>query len=211
MGSPLLGICILPPRLNICNIKKFKTMKTVLQFFFAALVLTSCNSGTGESKTGTSNATPAVSNESNVPHVTANINGKSWQSIPGEILATYSDFDDKLQIFTKDADGKMNFLLTLAPFSKTNIGAYNSVREGAGGYGISLLDENTKDDVVLDYDNFRQGAVAGCLNIVSVKETAEGKIVEGNFASPMNISNNYEAGKEPLQVTGGSFAVLIKK
>jgi len=186
-------------------------MKPVLKFLCVVLIFASCNSGSNENKGGTLNNMPAESKESSVPHVTANINGKPWQSIPGEILATYSDFDDKLQIFTKDADGKMNFLLTLAPFSKTNIGAYNSVREGAGGYGISLLDENPKDDVVLDYDNFRQGAVAGCLHIVSVKETAEGRIIEGNFASPMNISNNYEAGKDPLQVTDGSFAVLVKK
>ncbi|MBK8608393.1 MAG: hypothetical protein IPL84_00060 [Chitinophagaceae bacterium] len=92
------------------------------------------------------------------------------------------------------------------------MGTYNSVREGAGGYGISLLDENTKDDVVLDYDNFRQGAVAGCLSIISIKEIAEGKIVEGNFSSPMNVSNNYPENKDDsLVVTEGSFVVLLKK
>ena len=187
-------------------------MRSTLTILFAALMfLAACNSSNKEKNSKDSNTTAADSKEAAYPYVTAKINGKPWQSVKDEILATYSDFDDKLQIFTKDAAGKMNFLLTLAPFSKTNVGDYNSVREGTGGYGISLLDENTKDDVVLDYDNFRQGATAGCLHIVSVKETAEGKIVEGNFASPMNISNNYDAGAEKLQVTDGSFAVLIKK
>ncbi len=197
--------------LNICGIN-ISTMKTGLLILLSAfMLLSSCNNHGTEKSTASSNTTPETSKGNSYPHVTAKINGKDWQSVKDEILATYSDIDDKLQIFTKDAEGKMDFLLTLAPFSKTNVGAYNSVREGASGYGISLLDENTKDDVELDYDNFRQGAVAGCLNIVSVKETAEGKIVEGNFASSMNISNNYEAGKEKLEVTDGSFAVLIKK
>ncbi len=187
-------------------------MKTYLAILLTAFVyLISCNSSSTEKESSSSNAMPATDKENAYPYVTAKINGKEWHSIKDEILATYSEIDDKLQIFTKDADGKMNFLLTFSPFSKTNVGTYNSVREGAGGYGISLLEEDTKDEKVLDYDNFRQGAVAGCLSIVSIKETAEGKIVEGNFASPMNISNNYEAGKEKLQVTDGKFSVLIKK
>ena len=186
-------------------------MKTGLTVLLTALMfLSACNSSDKEKSATSLNATSQDGKEATYPYVTAKISGKSWQSVKDEILATYSEIDDKLQIFTKDADGKMNFLLTFSPFSKTKVGAYNSVREGAG-YGISLLEENTKDDEVLDYDNFRQGAVAGCLNIVSIKETADGKIVEGDFASPMNISNNYEAGKEKLHVTDGRFAVIIKK
>lgn len=187
-------------------------MKTSISILLTAILFLAACSGNNKEATSSSPASTSVnSTASDYPYVTASINGKEWHSVRDEILATYSEIDDKLQIFTKDAEGKMNFLLTLSPFSKTNVGAYNSVREGAGGYGISLLDENTKDDKPLDYDNFRQGAVAGCLNIVSIKETAEGKIVEGNFASAMNISNNYEPGKEKLEVTNGSFAVLLKK
>jgi hypothetical protein len=187
-------------------------MKTCLTILLTALIfVTACNSSNKEKNSTTLNTPTASSVESTYPYVMAKINGKEWHSIKDEILATYSEMDDKLQIFTKDAEGKMNFLLTMSPFSKTNVGDYNSVREGAGGYGISLLDENTKDDMPLDYDNFHQGAVAGCLHVVSVKETVQGKIVEGNFASPMNVSNNYEANKEKLEVTDGSFAVLIKK
>jgi len=187
-------------------------MKAYLPILLTAFVFsTSCNSRSTEKESSSSNATPATGKENTYPYVIAKINGKEWHSIKDEILATYSEIDDKLQVFTKDADGKMNFLLSFAPFSKTNVGAYNSVREGAGGYGISLLEEDTKDDEVLDYDNFRQGAVAGCLHITSIKEIAGGKIVEGSFASPMNISEHYESGKEKLQVTDGSFAVLIKK
>jgi hypothetical protein len=187
-------------------------MKTRLTLLFATLLfIAACNNSNTDKAAASSNSISTDNKEQSYPHVTAKINGKPWQSIKDEILATYSDFDDKLQIFTKDADGKMNFLLMFAPFSKTNVGAYNSVREGAGGYGISLLDENTKDDIALDYDNFHQGAVAGCLNIVSIKETAEGKIVEGSFASPMNVSNNYDASKKKIEITEGSFAVLIKK
>lgn len=186
-----------------------KTVIGILLFFI--LFIASCNGSNSETKSSAAVSTSANNKDGNYPYVTAKINGKEWNSIKDEILATYSEIDDKLQVFTKDAYGKMNFLLSLSPFSKTNVGAYNSVREGAGGYGISLLDENTKDDKPLDYDNFRQGAVAGCLNIISIKETAEGKIVEGNFASAMNISNNYQAGKEKLEVTDGRFAVLLKK
>lgn len=188
-------------------------MKTGLTILLIAFIsLAACNS-IGKEKNSTSlNAIPLESKEANYPYVMAKINGKPWKSIKDEILATYSEFDDKLQIFTKDAEGKMNFLLTLAPFSKTNVGNYNSVREGAGGYGISLLEENTKDDEVLDYDNFRQGAVADCLNIISIKEIAEGKIVEGSFASPMNMSNNYEKNNDKgVVVTEGRFSVLVKK
>ncbi len=187
-------------------------MNTGLTLLFATLLfIAGCNNSNTDKATASSNLTFSDNKEKNCPHVTAKINGKPWQSVKDEILATYSEFDDKLQIFTKDAGGKMNFLLTLAPFSKTSVGKYNSVREGAGGYGISLLDENTKDDIVLDYDNFHQGAVAACLQIVSIKETTEGKIVEGTFASPMDVSNNYDANKEKIEVTDGSFAVLIKK
>ena len=187
-------------------------MKTCLAVILTVLIFsTSCNNSSSEKSSRSSNAVSAESKETTYPYVNAKINGKEWHSIKDEILATYSEIDDKLQIFTKDTVGKMNFLLTLAPFSKTGVGDYNSVREGTAGYGISLLDENAKDDVVLDYDNFREGAAAGCLHIVSIKETIEGKIVEGNFASPMNVSNNYDAGKQKLQVTDGSFAVLIKK
>lgn len=186
-------------------------MKTGLTVLLILLItLAACKSSDKEINATSVNIITPDGREAAYPYVTAKINGKPWQSIKDEILATYSEFDDKLQIFTKDADGKMNFLLTLAPFSKTNVGDYNSVREGAGGYGISLLEENTKDEEVLDYDNFRQGAVAGCLNVVSIKEIAEGKIVEGSFASPMNISEHYEAGKKKLQVTDGRFAVLLK-
>ena len=187
-------------------------MKTGLIILFVAWVFISgCDNSSTAKTPASSTSAAATDKQQDYPYVTANINGKHWQSVKDEILATYSDFDDKLQIFTKDADGKMNFLLTLVPFSKTNVGAYNSVREGAGGYGISLLDENTKDDIVLDYDNFRQGAVASCLQVISIKETAEGKIVEGSFASSMNVSNNYDANTEKIEVTDGSFAVLIKK
>lgn len=187
-------------------------MKTVLTILLSALIcLAACNSSNTE-KNSTAPGSKAVENkEASYPYVTAKINGKPWHAVKDEILATYSEIDDKLQIFTKDAEGKMDLLLSFAPFSKTGVGDYNSVREGTAGYGISLLDEDAKDDVVLDYDNFRQGAVAGCLHIVSIKETAEGKIVEGSFASPVNISVNYETNKERSEVTDGSFAVLIKK
>lgn len=187
-------------------------MKTVFTILITALVcLSACNGG-GTGKSSASPVTGAADHTAaDHPYVTANINGKPWQSVKDEILATYSEIDDKLQIFTRDAEGKMNFLLSFAPFSKTNVGDYNSVREGTAGYGISLLDENVQDDVELDYDNFRQGAVANCLHITSIKEIAEGKIVEGSFASSMNSSNNYQPGKAKLEVTGGRFSVLIKK
>ncbi len=197
--------------LNIC-IVKIIIMKTGLTILLTALMfLLACNSNDKEKNTTSLNATSPDGKEATYPYVTAKINGKPWQSVKDEILATYSEIDDKLQIFTKDAEGKMNFLLALAPFSKTNVGNYNSVREGTAGYGISLLDEDVKDDVELDYDNFRQGAIANCLRITSIKEIAEGKIIEGSFASPMNISNNYEPGKPKFEVTEGRFAILIKK
>jgi hypothetical protein len=187
-------------------------MRTVVAILFTSLIfLVCCNSNNSETKSASESPISADTRADSYPFVTAKINGKEWHSVKDEILATYSEIDDKLQIFTKDAEGKMNFLLMMSPFSKTGVGTYNSVREGAGGYGISLLEENTKDDEVLNYDNFRQGAVAGCLSIVSIKETAEGKIVEGNFASAMNISNNYDAGKGKVEVTDGRFAVLLKK
>jgi hypothetical protein len=187
-------------------------MRSGLTILLIGLItLAACKSSDKEINSTSLNTMPPDGKEAAYPYVTAKINGKPWQSIKDEILATYSEFDDKLQIFTKDADGKMNFLLTLAPFSKTNVGDYNSVRQGAAGYGVSLLDEDTKDGMELDYDNFRQGAVANCLHITSIKEIAGGKIVEGSFTSPMNISNNYEPGKEKMEVTDGRFAVLIKK
>lgn len=187
-------------------------MKTCFTYLLAAIIfLSACYNSNTENGPASTQTASRQSNTSEHPYVTAKINGRFWQSAAHEILATYSEIDDKLQIFTKDAHGKMNFLLILAPFSKTNVGSYNSVREGAGGYGISLLDENTKDEEVLDYDNFHQEAVVNCLQVVSIKETAAGKIIEGAFASPMNVSNNYEAGKEKLQVTDGKFSVLLKK
>jgi hypothetical protein len=143
-------------------------------------------------------------------YVVAKINGVVWKSIPSEILAKYDSYNDKLNIFTQDEKGIMNFLLTLAPFSKTQIGAYSSLREGAGGYGISLLDENRKDDIENDYDNFHQGAVANCLMITSIKEVKGGKMVEGTFASPMNVSNNYDASKKGVIVSEGKFAVFVE-
>ncbi len=186
-------------------------MKTVFTILMVVLYLIACNGNNTQKNPMSSEVKTAAHNEDAYPYVTAKINGIPWQSIKEEILATYSEIDDKLQIFTKDADDKMNFLLTFAPFSKTNVGNYNSVGEGTAGYGISLLDEDVKDDVELDYDNFRQGAIANCLQIISIKEIAEGKIIEGSFASPMNISNNYEPGKPKFEVTEGRFAILIKK
>lgn len=172
------------------------------------LLMAGCNNAATTSepiKTATQAAAP------DYPYVTAKINGVQWQSMPDEILASYNSYEDKLQIFTKDDKGKMNFLITLASFSKTNIGAYSSVKEGAGGYGISLLDEDKKDNEENDYDNFRQGAVANCITISSITEIAEGKIVSGIFASPMNVSNDYEANKDKgVVVTDGRFAVLVK-
>jgi len=185
-------------------------MKNLFAILIASLVCLHACKGSDSDKASASSDARAAGNADH-PYVTAIINGKPWHAVKDEILATYSEIDDKLQIFTKDAAGKMNLLLSFAPFSKTNVGDYNSVREGTAGYGISLLDENLQDDVELDYDNFRQGAVANCLHITSIKEIAEGKIVEGNFASSMNPSNNYEPGKEKVTVTEGKFAVLIKK
>jgi len=186
-------------------------MKTITLFLMAGiLLLTACNNNTTTAKEPAK--AESVAAAVNYPYVTAKVNGVQWQSVPAEILTTYDSYGDKLQIFTKDEKGKMNFLLTLAPFTKTNIGAYSSVKEGAGGYGISLLDDDKKDDVENDYDNFHQGAVANCITITSVKEVADGKIVEGTFASPMNVSNNYDANKDKgVVVTDGKFAVLVKK
>ncbi|GAB2831540.1 hypothetical protein [Ferruginibacter profundus] len=184
--------------------------KITLLLLTGTLLFTACNNNTPASKelTKTENSSAAV----NYPYVTAKINGVQWQSVPGEILATYDTYGDKLQIFTKDEKGKMNFLLTLAPFTKTNAGAYSSVKEGAGGYGISLLDDDKNDSMENDYDNFHQGAVANCITITSIKDVADGKIVEGIFASPMNVSNNYEANKDKgVVVTDGRFAILVKK
>ncbi len=183
-------------------------MKNIpLLLLVSTSVLLACNN----SNTTTAPAT-TVSNPVAGPYVTAKINGVPWQSIPGEILASYDPYADKLQIFTKDDQGKMNFLLTLAAFSKTNAGTYGSVQEGAGGYGISLLDDDKNDAVENDYDNFHQGAVANCITVTSIKELADGKMVEGVFASPMNVSNNYEANKSKgITVTDGRFSVLVKK
>jgi hypothetical protein len=180
---------------------------TTLLLLAGTLLLTACNTTTTKEpvKTETTAA-------SNYPYVTAKINGVQWQSVPDEILASYNDYEDKLQIFTKDDKGKMNFLLTLASFSKTNVGTFSSVKEGAGGYGISLLDDNKNDNIENDYDNFHQGAVANCITVTSIKEVADGRVVEGFFASPMNVSNNYDANKDKgVVVTDGKFAVLVKK
>lgn len=184
-------------------------MKKII-YAVALLSLIACNvNNENKAETKTSISTPTIDSK---PFVTAMINGNAWQSVKDEILATYSEFDDKLQIFTKDDKGKMNFLLTLAPFSKTGVGSYNSVKEAASGYGISLIDEDKNDTVENDYDNFRQSAIPNCITVTSIKETAEGKIVEGSFASPMNVSNNYEANKDKgIAVTNGKFVVLVKK
>lgn len=187
-------------------------MKSLTPLLVTAIFLTTaCNSNSTEKTSATSTVAPSV-NESSYPYVTAKINGNNWQSVKDEILTTYSEFDDKLQIFTKDDKGKMNFLITLAQFSKTGVGSYNSVKEGAGGFGISLLDDDKKDNVENDYDNFHQAAVPNCITVTSIKEVADGKIVEGTFASPMNVSNNYDANKDKgVVVTDGKFAVLVKK
>jgi hypothetical protein len=184
-------------------------MKKIM-YAVCLLSLIACNTNKeNKAENKTTNLAPTADGK---PFVTAIINGKAWQSIPEEILATYNDFDDKLNIYTKDSNGKMNFLLTLASFSKTGVSSYNSVREGAGGYGISLLDDDKNDNVENDYDNYHQAAVPNCITVTSIKETAEGKIVEGTFASPMNATNNYDANKDKgVVVTDGKFAVLIKK
>jgi len=184
--------------------------KSTLLLIAATLLLTACNNNTTAAKEPVkTESNPATAS---YPYVTAKVNGAQWQSIPGEIMTSYDSYGDKLQVFTKDEKGKMNFLLTLAPFTKTNVGTYSSVKEGAGGYGISLLDDDAKDNVENNYDNFHQGVVADCITITAIKETADGKIVEGTFASPMNVSNNYEANKDKgVVVTEGRFAVLVKK
>ena len=179
-----------------------------LLLLVSTLLLAACNNAATTSEPIKTATQAAVAD---YPYVTAKINGVQWQSMPDEILASYNSYEDKLQIFTKDDKGKMNFLLTLAAFSKTNMGAYSSVKEGAGGYGISLLDENKNDNEENDYDNFHQGAVANCITVTAVQEVADGKIVTGIFASPMNVSNNYEANKDKgVAVTDGRFAVLVK-
>jgi hypothetical protein len=178
--------------------------------YICLLVTTACSNNTTDLPKKSAETTESTA--SNYPYVIAKINGNNWQSDKDEILATYNDFEDKLNIYTKDANGKMNFLITLASFSKTGVGSYNSVREGAGGFGISLLDDDKKDNVENDYDNFHQAAVLNCITVSSIKEVAEGKIVEGTFTSPMNVSNNYDANKDKgVVVTDGKFAVLVKK
>jgi hypothetical protein len=185
-------------------------MKKIKHLLYVCLLATiGCNNNSNTAHTPKKNTETVVAN---YPFVTAKINGNNWQSVKDEILATYSEFDDKLQLFTKDDKGKMNFLLTLVPFSKTGVGSYNSIKEGVGGYGISLLDEDKNDTIENDYDNFRQGAVPNCITVIAIKETTEGKIVEGTFASPMNVSNNYDANKDKgVVVTDGKFTVLVKK
>ncbi len=186
-------------------------MKKIHYLLYVCLLVTaSCNNNTTDSPKKSSETTATT--VSDYPYVTAKINGNAWQSVKDEILATYNDFEDKLNIYTKDKNGKMNFLITLASFNKTGVGTYNSVREGAGGFGISLLDDDKKDNVENDYDNFHQGAVANCISITSIKEADGGKIVEGVFASPMNVSNNYDSNKDKgVVVTDGKFAVFVKK
>ncbi|MEI9957668.1 MAG: hypothetical protein WDM90_15525 [Ferruginibacter sp.] len=186
--------------------------KITLILSATVLVLLACNSNTDTKSTATA-PTKTENGTADYPYVTAKVNGVAWQSVPGEIMTSYDQYGDKLQIFTKDEKGKMNFLLTLAPFTKTAVGTYSSIKEGAGGYGISLLDEDKNDNVENDYDNFHQGAVANCLTITAIKEVADGKIVTGVFASPMNVTNNYDDSKKNkgVAVTEGKFAVLVKK
>jgi hypothetical protein len=180
-------------------------MKNVAIVLMCAIVVLSCNNTTATQSNNNNNG-------SKTPYVTASINGKLWQSKPSEILAKHSEFDDKLQIFTQDATGKMNFLLTLENFGKTQVGTYSSVRTGAGGYGISLLDEDKNDNEENDYDNFRQGATPNCITITAIKDVADGKIVEGTFASTMQVSNNFNAAQSKnITVSNGKFLVLISK
>ncbi len=189
--------------------------KNLFFLLIIIVVLNACdnNSTTKEAKsTNTKEQAKEETSTATTQYVTAKINGANWKSTSEEILTSYDTYGDKLQIFTKDEKGKMNFLLTLAPFTKTQIGSYNSVKEGAGGYGISLLDEDKADNVENDYDNFHQGIIANCLIIKSITEVKEGKMVEGTFASPMNVSNNYEASKDKgVVVSEGKFAVFVKK
>ena len=184
-------------------------MKKIL-FAISAIALFSCNNSS-DSKTIPNENTSAIV-EPSQQYVTAMIDGKAWKSEPEEVLASYSEFDDKLQIFTKDASGKANFLISILPFSKVGIGSYSSVREGVGGFGISLLDDNSSDSEEWDYDNFRQAATTNCIAVTSINETSEGKMLIGTFASPMNVSNNYDANKsKSIVITEGKFAVLLKK
>ena len=168
-------------------------MKKILWFLLIAFgTLIGCTNSSSPSADKQSNISNA---DNSAAFVTAKINGVAWQSIPTEILATYNDFDDKVNIYTMDEKGKMHFLITLATFSKIGVGSYSSVKEGAGGFGISLLDEDKKDNIENDYDNFHQGAVPNCITVTAITETPKGKIVQGTFASPMNVSNNYDANK----------------
>ena len=83
-------------------------MKIWLTTLLTTLIfLTACNSISTEKKSAPSNAMTVEGKENTYPYVTAKINGKEWHSVKDEILATYSEFGDKLQIFTKDADGKI--------------------------------------------------------------------------------------------------------
>ena len=184
--------------------------KYFIQCCIVSLCLMACNN-TANNTNASPNANLGAT--ANSDYITATINGTKWQSITNEILATYQDLDDKLQIFTKDDKGKMNFLITIAPFNKTGIGDYSSVKEGAGGFGISLLDDDRKDNVENDYDNYHQGAVANCIKITSIKNIKEGRVIKGTFASPMNVSNNYVAARDmvkAIQVTDGKFSVFLK-
>jgi hypothetical protein len=185
-------------------------MKKCTNLLLILLVLiVACNN---TDKTPTSISQKSVSDSEKYPNVQATINGALWKSVPSEILAKHSSFDDKLQIFTKDEKGKMNFLITLDKFGTTQIGNYSSVKEGVGGYGISLLDDNMQDDEANDFDNFRQGATPNCITVTNIKNVNDGKIVTGTFNSSMNPSNNYDAAKsKSIQVTDGHFSVLISK
>ena len=176
----------------------------LLLFIVLIIIVASCNNNSS-----TKSTTSTLTNTKQF--VTANIGGKPWQSDPNEVLASYSEFDDKLQIFTKDAVGKSNVLLTLMPFSKTGVGKYSSVKENSSGFGISLLDDNTTDTEELDYDNFRQGAIENSITIAAINETAEGKMITGTFASALYKSNNYDAATSKPIAIDGAFAVLLKK
>ncbi len=186
--------------------KYYNTAKTTFILLLSVIVCTiACNNKKPN------NSADAIGN-TKYPFVTATVNGNDWVSVPSEILAKHSEFDDKLQIFTKDQKGKMNFLITLPQFSKTQVGNYSSVKENASGYGISLLDDDKQDNEEIDYDNFRQGAIPNCITVTSIKDVADGKIVTGTFATTMNISNNYDAAtSKPISVTNGNFSVLISK
>jgi hypothetical protein len=183
----------------------------VLSFVVVGMACNETKSDVTLSDGSKTKAAPLENTSSTKVYVSAKINGVAWESVPSEILAKYYEIDDKLNIYTVDTKNEMNFLLTCSPYSKTQVGSYNSVKEGAGGYGITLNDNNTKDDIPKDYDNYHQGATPNCLTITTIKEVKSGKLIAGTFASPMNVSNNYDANKNKgIVVTEGKFQVLLE-